>query len=96
MDWLFQALPFRKVYHEVFSYNKTVVRICRKLCLAEEGVLKADRFWNGAYWDLHIFALYREAWYAMRPRVLRQRGRELRQMSNGDNAGGEEVGVRND
>jgi RimJ/RimL family protein N-acetyltransferase len=81
MDWLFQALPFRKVYHEVFRYNERVVQMSRKLGLVEEGVLKADRFWNGAYWDLHIFALYREAWYAMRPRVLAERGRIPRQIA---------------
>jgi RimJ/RimL family protein N-acetyltransferase len=71
MDWLFQSLPLRKVYHEVYGYNASVVRIWRKLGLVEEGVLKADRYWNGAYWDLHIFALYREAWPAVRDRVLR-------------------------
>ena len=43
----------------------------RKLGLIEEGVLKGDRYWNGAYWDLHIFALYREAWPRVRDRVLR-------------------------
>jgi diamine N-acetyltransferase len=93
MDWLFQALPFRKVYHEVFAYNTSVVRIWRKLGLAEEGLLKADRFWNGQYWDLHIFALYREAWYAMRPRILRERGSKLPQFVNGAVAGGKEVAV---
>lgn len=74
MDWLFESLPLRKVYHEVFSYNESVVRIWRKLGLTEEGVLKGDRYWNGAYWDFHIFALYREAWPQMRDRVLRLPG----------------------
>ncbi len=72
MDWLFQVLPFRKIYHDVFAYNPGVVRMWRKLGLVEEGVLKADRFWNGVYWDQHIFALYRESWTTqIRPRILR-------------------------
>lgn len=71
MDWLFQALPFRKIYHEVYAYNPSVLRMHRKLGLAEEGVLKGHRFWNGAWWDSHIFALYREAWPKMRERILR-------------------------
>src|SRR5262245_12784002 len=71
MGWLFQNLPLRKVYHEVYGYNVPVVRIWRKLGFTEEGVLKGDRFWDGAYWDLHIFALYRESWLDLRQRFLR-------------------------
>jgi diamine N-acetyltransferase len=74
MGWLFQSLPLRKVYHETFGYNPGVVRMWRKLGLTEEGVLKADRFWDGAYWDLHVIALYREAWHRIRDRVLRLPG----------------------
>jgi RimJ/RimL family protein N-acetyltransferase len=70
-DYLFQQLPLRKIYFEVFDFNPAVVRIWRKLGLAEEGLLKGDRFWDGTYWDLHIFALYRDAWPDLRARVLR-------------------------
>jgi RimJ/RimL family protein N-acetyltransferase len=70
-EWLFQSLPLRKVYMDVSGYNQAVVRMLRKVELAEEGILKADRYWNGAYWDLHIFALYREAFPKVRERVLR-------------------------
>src|SRR5262249_3529523 len=73
MDYLFRNLPIRKIYHEVYAFNPVVVRIWRKLGLVEEGILKGDRFWDGSYWDLHIFAVYREAWPDMRDRVLRQR-----------------------
>jgi RimJ/RimL family protein N-acetyltransferase len=73
-DWLFQSAPFRKVYLDVFGYNPTVVRMLRKIGLVEEGVLKGDRYWNGAYWDLHVFALYREAFPRVRDRVLRTPG----------------------
>lgn len=81
MDWLFAALPFRTIYHEVYGYNTSVVRIWRKLGLVEEGVLTANRFWNGAYWDLHIFALRREAWSEMRPRVMRKHASRTRAKS---------------
>lgn len=72
-DWLFQSLPLRKVYMQAYGYNVRVLGILRKLGLAEEGVLKGDRFWDGAYWNLHIFALYREAWPEVRDRILRER-----------------------
>jgi hypothetical protein len=74
MDWLFQGLPLRKVYHEAYGYNAPVVRMWRKLGLSEEGVLKEDRYWNGEYWDLHAFGLYREDWPGVRDRVLRAPG----------------------
>jgi len=74
MEWLFQTFPLRKMYHEVFGYNDNVIRMWRKLGLTEEAVLKGDRYWNGAYWDLHVFALYREAWPAVRGRVIRVPG----------------------
>jgi RimJ/RimL family protein N-acetyltransferase len=72
VDWLFRSLPLRKVYLKVYGYNGAVVRILRKLGLAEEGVLREDRYWDGAYWDLHVFALYRAAWPPVRARVLGQ------------------------
>jgi RimJ/RimL family protein N-acetyltransferase len=71
LEHLFKHLPLRKIYFEVFDFNPIVVRMWRKLGLPEEGTLKGDRFWDGAYWDLHIFALYREAWPDVRARVLR-------------------------
>jgi diamine N-acetyltransferase len=70
-DHLFKQLPLRKIYFDVFDFNPLVVRIWRKLGLVEEGLLKGDRFWDGTYWDLHIFALYREAWPELRARILR-------------------------
>src|SRR5262249_48835467 len=69
--WLFQTVAVHKVYMEVYGYNPAVVRMLRKVGLAEEGVLRRARFWDGAHWDLHIFALYREAWPEIRDRILR-------------------------
>jgi len=68
--WLFQTLPLHKVYMEVYGYNPSVVRMLRKAGLAEEGVLRRARFWDGDHWDLHIFAVYREAWPEIRDRIL--------------------------
>jgi hypothetical protein len=73
--WLFESLPLRKIYLDVVSYNPLVIRIFRRLGLAAEGVLKADRFWNGADWDLDIFALYREAGRADCDCVFRSKAR---------------------
>jgi RimJ/RimL family protein N-acetyltransferase len=92
MDWLFQTLPLRKMYHEVFGYNESVIRMWRKVGLIEEGVFKGDRYWNGAYWDLHVFALYREAWPQVRDRVLRIPGARRQRQAAESLAPGKEVG----
>jgi RimJ/RimL family protein N-acetyltransferase len=73
VDWLFQHLPLRKVYMEVYSYNRPVVRMLRKAGLLEEGQLRGARFWNEEYWDVHIFAVERRGWPDVRRRFLRQR-----------------------
>ncbi len=85
VDWLFQHLPLRKVYMEVYSYNRPVVRMLRKAGLVEEGVLRGARFWNEDYWDVHMFAVERQAWPEIRGRFLRPRAEEraLRASRNG-------------
>jgi RimJ/RimL family protein N-acetyltransferase len=70
IDWLFRTLPFRKVYLETYGYNRGVVRMLRKVGLAEEGVMKGSRYWNGSWWDVHIFAVYPDGWPEIRGRVL--------------------------
>ena len=70
-EWLFACLPFRKIYMEVYGYNPRVAGMLRKAGLCEEGRLRENRFWNGEWWDLHIFALYRNAWPDVRDRILR-------------------------
>src|SRR5262249_58855003 len=57
VGWLFETLPLRKVIVDVYGYNRPVVGMLRKIGVTEEGVLKEMRYWNGAYWDLHVFAL---------------------------------------
>jgi RimJ/RimL family protein N-acetyltransferase len=71
VSWLFQNLPLRKVYMDVYAYNPAVVGMLRKLGFTEEGMLKEVRYRDGAYWDLHVFALSREAYPQVRDRLLR-------------------------
>jgi RimJ/RimL family protein N-acetyltransferase len=92
VSWLFQSLPLRKVYMDVYGYNPAVVRMLRKLGFAEEGVLKGVRFWNGAYWDLHVFALAREAYPEVRDRLLRVSRTGARRRPDGLPCRGNEVG----
>ena len=76
VDWLFQQLPLRKVYMEVYGYNRSVLRMLRRAGLVEEGVLQGARFWNEEYWDVHILAVERQAWLEIRQRFLRTPNQE--------------------
>jgi RimJ/RimL family protein N-acetyltransferase len=73
VTWLFQNLPLRKVQMEVYGYNPAVLRMLHKVGFNDDGVLKGIRFWDGVYWDLHVLALYRENWPAIRDRLFRLR-----------------------
>lgn len=84
-EWIFMNLPVRKVYMENYGYNARVAGMLRKVGLPEEGQLKENRFWNGEWWDLHIFALYRTAWPEVRKRILRpQRAHNAAGQSSGN------------
>jgi RimJ/RimL family protein N-acetyltransferase len=74
VEWLFHALPLRKIYFDVYGYNTRVVQMLRKLGLAEEGVFPHDCFWSGTSWPRHVFAVYRETWPGPRARLLRAPG----------------------
>lgn len=76
IDWLFQQLPLRKIYMEVYGYNRPVLRFLRRLGLVEEGALRGARFWNDQYWDVHILAIERPAWPEIRRRILRTPAQE--------------------
>ena len=72
-DWLFQTLPLRKLYFEVFGFNASVVRMLQKLDVREEMCRVQHRYWNGKYWDCHGFSLFREELSLMRRRLFRNR-----------------------
>jgi len=78
-DWLFRTLPLRKVYHEVYGYNASVLRLLRKLGFVEEAVLREHRFHDGRYWDKHVLVLHREAYPLVRNRILGKRPRSVTQ-----------------
>jgi RimJ/RimL family protein N-acetyltransferase len=92
IDYLFRTLPLRKIYMEVHGFNPSVSGMFRKVELAEEGILKADHYWDGSYWDLHIFAAYREAWPKVRRRILGARWPDAQALNAGPDRNSREGG----
>jgi len=72
-DWLFQTLPLRKLYFDVFGFNVSVVRMLQKLHVREEMCRSDHRYWNGRYWDCHGFSLFREELPQLQQRLFRNR-----------------------
>ncbi len=59
-DYLFKKYSIRKVYCSVVEYNKTSVNILESLEFKLEGNLKKHKYLNGKYYNVLIYALYRE------------------------------------
>ena len=59
-EWLFQNLPLRKLYLDVFAFNQPVIGMLNKLEVRKEMHKTQHRYWNGRYWDQYGFAFYRE------------------------------------
>ena len=72
-DWLFQTLPLRKLYFDVFGFNAAVVRMLQKLDVREEMRRVEHRYWNGKYWDCHGFSFFREELTLLQQRLFRDR-----------------------
>ena len=69
--WLFESVPLRKIYLDVFGFNAPVIRMLQKLGIRQEMQRAAHRFWNGKYWDHHGFAIYREDISLLHKRLFR-------------------------
>jgi RimJ/RimL family protein N-acetyltransferase len=64
--YLFAMYALRKIYVEIFDYNALSLGSLLSTglpegCITKEGCFKGHRYFNGAYHDVHRFAIYPEA-----------------------------------
>ena len=57
LKYLFNYYGYRKVYAEVYAFNQRVVKMAEKAGFVLEGCLQGHRWWNGRFWDQHIYAM---------------------------------------
>lgn len=62
IQYLFDHWPLRKIYLEVPEYNEDLLRGFTGGILLEEGRFADHFFFDGRYWSLVTYALYRDAW----------------------------------
>ena len=72
-QWLFQNLPLRKLYLDVFEFNKPVIRMMEKLNVRKEMQRSEHRYWNGRHWDQYGFSFFREDLSGLIERLSRGR-----------------------
>ncbi len=63
MDLLFRCYPIRKIYFDIYDYNKQSLKSNLQAGFIEEGCLKEYRYHNGSFYDLHILSMDRETFY---------------------------------
>lgn len=67
-DYLFRMFPLRKLYAEVFEYNRGSMHLCERLGFEPCGRLPKHVWFDGALWDSVIWELPRESWVDIRKR----------------------------
>jgi len=71
MDYLFKTIPLRKIYVDVLAYNHLSLKTCLNGGFIKEGCFKQHHWFGDRYWDMYRLALYRDAFPALRKRVIR-------------------------
>ncbi len=57
---LFESFSLHKIYFEAFAYNRPSLAVMQGAGLAEEGVFREHRYFDGQRHDVFRFALYRD------------------------------------
>lgn len=68
---LFSNYNLRKIYVEIYSYNRASLKLVVKNGFEQEGCLKSHRWHDNQFWDLQIYALTRER-FLLLPQPLQE------------------------
>lgn len=74
IHYAFCTWPFRKIYMEATESSYRMFRSGIGRYFDEEARFRQHAFWNGAYMDVVILALYRETWARVAPDMARRLG----------------------
>jgi len=58
----FETLNLNRIFLTVFDHNPRAMRVYEKAGFLKEGVLRQDRYVNGAYRDTIVMGILREGW----------------------------------
>lgn len=64
LDWSFRIMNYRRIHLQTLASNERAVRCYRSCGFVEEGRLRQDEYYNGAYDDVLVMGILREEWEA--------------------------------
>lgn len=62
LEYIFENINIRKLYCEVFLFNKKVVNLHQKFGFSIEGKFTQHVLKNGEYKDVYVLAMYNDDW----------------------------------
>lgn len=71
-DQLFSQLNLLRLYSYVYGYNEQSLLCNHQAGFTEEGCLSQNKYYNGGFWDLHIFSITSEEFYARFDRMVQR------------------------
>ncbi|NNN20861.1 MAG: GNAT family N-acetyltransferase [Acidimicrobiales bacterium] len=66
IDYLFKMFRFRKIYFSTLDYNLEQFESELGKVATREGLLREHSFFDGRYWDMHVFAISGLNWSGFR------------------------------
>ena len=64
LNYIFSEYPYERVFENVFGFNKASLDLHRESGIAQEvGVLPRIRYYNGDFYDMHIFKVDRNTFF---------------------------------
>lgn len=69
LEHLFEHVEMRKVYCEVFDFNKTTIKLHKKFGFQEEGHFKKHILKEDIYESVTRMALFKDEWFALKAKL---------------------------
>ncbi|MGF1455418.1 MAG: GNAT family N-acetyltransferase [Alphaproteobacteria bacterium] len=63
----FRDLGLHRIWVEVYAHDRPKLALMKALGLRHEGTLRDHHFWNGRFWDAHLFASLAPEWLQPTP-----------------------------
>jgi diamine N-acetyltransferase len=60
----FQTLNLNRVQLRVMEYNRRAIHLYEKIGFVREGTMREAHFYQGRYWEIHLYSILRREWEA--------------------------------
>ncbi len=60
VDYGFKTLNLKRIYAEIYFYNKNSIKLFEKIGFKKEGVLRSTHYWDGCYHDSIVYSILQE------------------------------------